>query len=147
VTSALLRAARVVGDFGNPFYEEERQRDVWNEASAFGLQLVLWLGLGGCAVAVWTGGRGSLPYVVGALVVLGVASAGAVVYALALGVEPTSGVRVLRPRMVPYLVLVALVAAGLVHTGGSSTSFGRGLLVGAGCGTVVLAVAGRVRRR
>ena len=37
-----VRAARFVGDLGNPFYEEERQRDVWNEACAFGLQLLLW---------------------------------------------------------------------------------------------------------
>ena len=37
-----VRVAQFIGDFGNPFYDEERQRDVWNEACAFGLQLLLW---------------------------------------------------------------------------------------------------------
>ena len=43
----LIRVAQFIGDFGNPFYDEERQRDVWNEACAFGLQLLLWSTLGG----------------------------------------------------------------------------------------------------
>ncbi len=50
----LVRMAHVVGDFGKPFYAEERQRDVWNEASAFGFQLVLW-----CALVVCTATVGS----------------------------------------------------------------------------------------
>ena len=28
-----VRAAAAIGDLSNPFYGEERQRDVWNEAS------------------------------------------------------------------------------------------------------------------
>lgn len=147
MTAALLRAARVVGDFGNPFYDEERQRDVWNEASALGLQLVLWLTLSGCAVAVWTDGRQAVPYVVGALAVVGVASTAAVAYAVALGVEPVPGLRVVRLRLVPYLLLLAVVAAGLVQAGGTSSSFGRGLLVGAGVAVVALAVGDRLPRR
>ncbi len=50
----IVRVAHVVGDFG-PFYAEERQRDVWNEVSAFGLQLVLWSTLGvGTATGGWS---------------------------------------------------------------------------------------------
>ena len=32
--SWFIRTAAVIGDLSNPFYGEERQRDVWNEASA-----------------------------------------------------------------------------------------------------------------
>ncbi len=39
--SWIVRSAELIGDLGNPFYAEERQRDVWNEASAVGLQLLL----------------------------------------------------------------------------------------------------------
>src|SRR5690242_18627048 len=35
--SRFVRWAGVVGDLGSPFLAEERQRDVWNEASAVGL--------------------------------------------------------------------------------------------------------------
>jgi hypothetical protein len=37
--SLFLRAAGAIGDLGNAFYREARQRDVWNEASA-----LLWSG-------------------------------------------------------------------------------------------------------
>ncbi len=40
-----VRAATVIGDLSNPFYREERQRDVWNEAAAVALQVILWLSL------------------------------------------------------------------------------------------------------
>ena len=76
-----VRAAGMVGDLGNPFYREERQRDVWNEASAVGLQLVLWLGLAAVAAMVWLGGAPALPYALAVLVVLGAASWVSVLYA------------------------------------------------------------------
>ena len=49
--SRFLRWARVVADFGSPFYREERQRDVWNEASALGFQAGVWLTLLAATVA------------------------------------------------------------------------------------------------
>lgn len=51
-----VRAAAAVGDLGNPFYREERRRDVWNEASAVGFQLMLWLGLAAAAAMIWIAG-------------------------------------------------------------------------------------------
>jgi hypothetical protein len=36
-----VRVAAVIGDLSNPFYGEERQRDVWNEASAVALQVLI----------------------------------------------------------------------------------------------------------
>lgn len=50
----LVRAGHFVGDFGSPFYGEERQRDVWNEAQAFGLQLAVWATLTAATITVWS---------------------------------------------------------------------------------------------
>lgn len=37
------RVTARIGDLDDPFYAEERDRDVWNEASAVGFQLLLWV--------------------------------------------------------------------------------------------------------
>ena len=109
-TDPLVRAARFVGDFGNPFYDEERQRDVWNEASAFGLQMLIWTTLVAASVTVWVVGRPSLPYVQGGMLLLGASCLLSIGYASRLGVDVTAPTRLLRWRMVPcVLVLVALV--------------------------------------
>ena len=77
--SRFRRWAAMVGDFGSPFFAEERQRDVWNEASAVGLQVVLWAGLIVSAGAFWIGGPAGLPY---GLALMAVVSAGALVTVL-----------------------------------------------------------------
>src|SRR5919112_6877143 len=82
-----VRVAQFVGDFGNPFYAEERQRDVWNEACAFGLQLLLWLTLGAAVVVVWVVGAPAVPYAQGALVLLGTVSLLTIAYAHRRGVR------------------------------------------------------------
>jgi hypothetical protein len=66
-----VKAAATIGDLDNPFYRKERQRVVWNEASAVGLQLMLWLGLGTAAAMVWLDGTPALPYAFAVFVVLG----------------------------------------------------------------------------
>lgn len=111
----LVRFAHVVGDFGNPFYGEERQRDVWNEASAFGFQLVLWCLLSVSTVTVWVVGAPSVPYVLLALGLLGVVSGLTVAYAQHLGVELTAREHVLRWRLVPYVALVLALLVGLLR--------------------------------
>lgn len=63
-----------MADLGSPFYREERQRDVWNEASAVGHQLVLWLGMVTAAAMVWIGGATALPYAVTLYAVIGVSA-------------------------------------------------------------------------
>ncbi|MCY7364173.1 MAG: hypothetical protein LH469_02475 [Frankiaceae bacterium] len=111
----LVRMAHVVGDFGNPFYAEERQRDVWNEASAFGLQLVIWCTLGVGTTTIWIVGAAAVPYVTVALVLLGAVCALTVAYAQHLGVDLTGRDRVLRWRLVPYAALVVALMVGLVR--------------------------------
>ena len=56
-----LRTAERIGDLGSPFYREERQRDVWNEASAVGFQVLLWLLPLAAVASVWMGGAGAVP--------------------------------------------------------------------------------------
>lgn len=91
--SWFVRAAAAVGDLGNLFYREERRRDVWNEASAVGFQLMLWLGLAAAAAMIWIGGPPALPYVVVSASTLWGAVAGAV---LVLGLAGWTEVRARR---------------------------------------------------
>lgn len=142
---AFVRAARFVGDFGNPFYDEERQRDVWNEASAFGLQLLLWGVLVASTVTVWTVGGPAVPYVAGVLTLLAMVCGLTVGYAARLGVDVTQPQRMLRLRLLPYLLVVLALAAGFVHSSRHdlSPSFGIGLAVGTALALGAAALAAR----
>lgn len=148
-----VRAAGAVGDLGSPFYREERQRDVWNEASAVGMQLVLWLGMTAAAAMVWIGGATALPYAFTLYGVLGAASWVAMAYSRALGVKGTEGVRVLQARTVVYGLLVAVFAAGVVRaglegrSGADRWSTGMGMIVGAAAVVAGLAVGLLISRR
>ena len=148
-SSWLVRSAELIGDLGNPFYAEERQRDVWNEASAVGLQLLLWLGMLAATAMVWLGGEESRPYVITFLVVIGFCSWATIAYAWHLGVDVTATARVLRWRMLPYLVLVAVLAVGLLRTSDEPTSPSTiaGAATGAAAAIVAAVVGGRRKRR
>lgn len=135
-----VRAAEVVGDLSNPFSQEERQRDVWNEASAVGLQLVLWLGLALAAAMVWLGGSTGLPYACAVFALVGVVSWVSVGYAAALGVQVGAGQRVLRPRLVPYVLLVGVFLLGALRAAPDG-GLGRGVVVGAAAGALAAVVA------
>ena len=139
----IVRMAHVVGDFSNPFYAEERQRDVWNEASAFGLQLLLWTSLLASTVTVWVVGAPSVPYVCGACAVVGLACVLTLAYAQRLGVTLPGGTGVLRWRLLPYVGLLAALLAGVLRAsaGRTSTSFAGGLIMGAVVGLVLAVVA------
>ncbi len=147
-----MRAAGVVGDLDHPFYEEERQRDVWNEACAVGLQAALWLGLALATAMVWLGGATGLPYALAVFaVVVGVTSWVTVLYAQQLGVRVEDPAGLLRLRLVPYLVLLALFLTGVVRAAPSDGFVGglaQGAAVGGAVGTLWLLASGlRARRR
>ena len=146
-----LSAAGTIGDLGHPFYAEERQRDVWNEASAVGLQLVLLLGLAAAAAMVWLGGTTGLPYTVGMLGVLGAGSGVALLYARKLGAEVDDPAGVLRLRLVPYAVLLVLLVVGVSRTAppeGFFSGLAIGLVVGSVAALFALVSSGlRARRR
>ena len=130
-----MRAAGVVGDLDHPFYEEERQRDVWNEASAVGLQVALWLGLALAAAMVWLGGAAALPYAFAVFFVLVTATSGVTVhYARRMGVRVDDPEGLLRLRLVPYLALLVLFFTGTVRAMPPLDGFLGGMAWGAALG-------------
>lgn len=139
----LTRWGEFIGDLANPFYREERQRDVWNEASAVGLQLLLWSGLIASTAMVWIGGRTAVPYVATYLILIGVSSLVTVAYAGRLGVALVSRERLVRARMVPYLLLVVLLVVGMVRATGASVELGTGILTGLVVAGIMIGLAGR----
>lgn len=145
----LVRVARFVGDFSSPFLEEERQRDVWNEASAFGLQLTLWFSLLAGTVTIWLVGEPALPYVCGGMGLAGVVSIATVAYAERLGVTMNQASWMRRWRMLPYTLLVVVLAVGLLRAGpdqlsGSSLA---GMAAGAASVLGLAAAASRTAAR
>jgi hypothetical protein len=147
-----LRAAGAIGDLSSPFYREERQRDVWNEASAVGLQVTLLLALAAATGMVWLGGAAALPYAFTVLGVVGVASWMTLLYAAALGVT-VDDASLLRLRLVPYLALMVLFlvgAARVAPSGGFVGGLVQGGIWGAAAGgalAVVLTLRAGLRAR
>jgi hypothetical protein len=112
-----MRFAATVADFGDPFYAEERQRDVWNEASAFGFQVLLWCGYALAGVMLWVGGAPARPYALALIALVGLTAAMVIGYARRLGVEATENVWRTRPRLAAIVALMAFVASGVVWGG------------------------------
>ena len=144
-----VRTAGRIGDLGSPFYDEERQRDVWNEASAVGFQLLLWILPAAAVVSVWVGGGAAIPYALVMFLASGLASWVVISFAQARGVDlgAAEGITVLRWRLLAYLVLLAAFCAGAVRAAPAS-SFGRGASWGLLAGAVIgiAAVAWSQRR-
>lgn len=109
-----IRTARRIGDLGNPFYDEERRRDVWNEASAVGLQVALWLGLTVSALGLWIGGAAMAPLALAVLAIVTIPSIVTVTYAQHLDVE-VEEYQMSPSRLLPYAAMVLVVAGGLVR--------------------------------
>jgi|GEM_PF-431975 len=108
-----MRATAALADLDSPFYAEERERDVWNEASAVGFQFFLWTIPGLASVALWLVGRAALPYVTGALALW---FAGAILtlgYAARLGVDPTRRGPLRGRRAVIFGMLMVVLSGGL----------------------------------
>ena len=107
---------------------------------------MLWTALLAGTVTVWVAGAASVPYVLGALVLLGLVCGLTTAYAQRLGVG-LSSVRVLRWRLLPYVatlaVLLAVLLAGVLRADvrNGSDSFARGLVAGAVVGIAVAALA------
>jgi hypothetical protein len=146
-----VRAAAVIGDLSNPFYREERQRDVWNEASAVALQVLIWLHLLAATAAVWFVGADAVPYVYALIAMVGLAGWIAILYSWSLGVRVETSTTS-RRRLVPLVLVAVLLAAGLVRAttvdfsvdGWSTVA---GMVTGAAAVLVPLAVLARYARR
>lgn len=155
VNSPLHRTMRFVGDLDDEFYDDEYQRDVWNEASAVGMQMYQWCALIAAAILPWIAGRVGAWVALGLLAVWLVTSTLVQLYARGRGVDLQVLVGYTKPRvvvaMVIYLVgLLGVIAQLLwgaqVFQGHMSGVFGAavGALVG---GSVALLAVVRKRRR
>ena len=62
------RALRWIGDLDHPFYNDERQRFVWYEASAIAFQLFVLSTSALVGAMLWIGGSEAFPYAIAVLV-------------------------------------------------------------------------------
>jgi len=147
-----VRAAGRIGDLGSPFYDEERQRDVWDEASAVGFQLLLWLLPGAAVVSVWVGGAAAVPYALVMLLASGLSSGVVLAFARARGLDlgAAVGVTVVRWRLLALLLLLGAFCAGVVRVtpeDSAGRGFGWGMLGGAVLGVAAVAWSQHRARR
>jgi hypothetical protein len=115
--SVFDKAAKVVGDLDSPFYAEERQRDVWNEASAVAFQLLLWGGLVLACAMAWFAPLSARPWTFAWMMLLGVGGLAATLYANRHGVKGNEGVTMLRPRVFLGAALGVGIFLGLTLRG------------------------------
>lgn len=158
--STVDRIAGVVGDLDNPFYDEERDRDVWNEASAVGFQALLWGIPTVGAVLLWTLSVDAMIPVAAMLVPWLAASLLTLAYSRRHHVDPgnAEALDASPLRAVTFAVVVSALASGFIRASlgleasGTLGSFLRGASQGAAVGFVGVAVwaivvAVRERRR
>ncbi|HET8993342.1 MAG TPA: DUF2029 domain-containing protein [Rhodococcus sp. (in: high G+C Gram-positive bacteria)] len=150
--AVFMKAARTIGDLDDEFYHDERQRDVWNEASAVGFQLAQWAALAGAALLPWVAGRVGAQISIGILAVWFVISMMTIAYARAAHVDLFSTTKTWRPRTilagVVYLAGIAGIYAQLSTPLDQDAATWAGLIVGGlvGGGIAVAAVWWHRRR-
>lgn len=110
-----VRAAAAIGDLDSPFYDEERDRDVWNEASAVGFQVLVWGIPLVAAASLWTAGAGAL-LPVGLFLALWLAACVmALKYARRFGVDPGDRASFISGRRAMLSVVFALLGTGVAR--------------------------------
>lgn len=147
-SGTFMRVAAQIGDLSSPFYDEERQRDVWNEASAVGLQVAVWLSLVTASVLVWAGGTEQVPLAIGICALAVVPALVTESYARRLGVRVDPG-ETNRARLLVLAMLVTIFSLGMARawlgdfppSGGFVPGFRSGLAMGAAVGSLTALVA------
>ena len=153
--TVFIRAMHAIGDFESPFYDEERDRDVWNEASAAGFQLMLWSCLLAALALPWLTGITGTWIAMGILVVVGAISWCTMLYASALHVDPLARTRLGARAMSAFVLFIAALISIAIQlrsayagasgiAGGLADGFLVGAIIGAAGGAIALAV---LRRR
>ncbi|MGC0365825.1 preprotein translocase subunit Sec61beta [Rhodococcus sp. 27YEA15] len=111
--NTIVKALRFVGDLDDDFYRDERQRDVWNEASAVGFQFAYWLALVAAAILPWAAGR------TGAWIALGLLAGWLLTSVVVMGYAKAFDVNVydssrLTPRVVVAITVYLVAAVGVL---------------------------------
>lgn len=125
---------------------------MWNEASAVAFQVLIWLHLLAATAVVWIVGADAIPYVYALIAMIGLASWIALLYAGSLGVHLEGSTWTSWRRMVPVLVLVVLLAAGLIRAQVDDVEVDdwstiAGMVTGAAFALGVFAAAARFARK
>ncbi|KSZ57593.1 hypothetical protein Z045_16615 [Rhodococcus pyridinivorans KG-16] len=111
--TVFVKTARFIGDLDDEFYRDERQRDVWNEASAVGFQLSLWIALVAAALLPWLAGRLGAWTALGILVAWFVVSIVTQLYARQRDVDLYATAKLWRPRSTAAAGLYLVGVAGI----------------------------------
>lgn len=150
-SSTFIKTMRFVGDLDDEFYDDERQRDVWNEASAVGFQLFYWAALIGAAVLPWAAGRSGAWIALWILVVSTLISFATLGYSAARGVNMYTAAKVGRIRGIVVGVVAAVgylsVFVRLQPDVYSQVSSWAGAVVGAIVGGAAVALIIRQMRK
>jgi hypothetical protein len=135
------RFATRVGDLDSPFYDEERERDVWNEASAVAFQLLVWASPLVAAAVLWIGGAGVLAPVALMLIPWAAAAGMALAYAQRHRVDPANDRALSAGRLWAWAGVMVVLGGGVLRAGLEPVSvmerFGRGVVEGAGVGLAI----------
>lgn len=150
---AFTRTMRFVGDLDDEFYDDERQRDVWNEASAVGFQLFYWAALVSAAVLPWVAGEVGAVLACGVFAVSAVIGCATLLYSGVRGVNLYTASRMFRLRGVVAAAMILIGFVGVEHRLNpdlfAESSSWAGAITGGvvGGGTVVLMIWLMRRRR
>lgn len=150
--SVFVNAMRGVGGLDDEFYRDERQRDVWNEASAVGYQLFLWVGLLAAAILPWAAGTAGAWIALGLLVESVVISTCTLAFARHRRVDPRETGKLATPRTVLALALyltgaLGIIARLLTPSSDNPSATWAGVAVGVVAGGTAAAVVLRAKRR
>lgn len=142
-TDVFGRVAGVIADLDSPFYAEERQRDVWNEASAVGFQTMLWGGLALSCAMVWIGGL--VGWSIALLALIAVAARLVLAHSNRQGVTGTEGYTWRSPRLFLAGLLYLATIAGVVVRSTDDAATLAGAAVGAAVALLALFIVRRKR--
>lgn len=112
--SVFVKSMRFVGELDSEFYADERQREVWNEASAIGFQFLNWSLLIAAAILPWTAGRTGAWIALGLLAGWAVGGFVVLAYARALDVDVYVVAKLWTPRSIVTVAVYLVGAAGVI---------------------------------
>lgn len=148
--SAVDRSFRWIGDLDHEFYDDERQRFIWYEASTIAFQFFLFANVATAGAMFWIGGSQALPYGLAVFAVQAVAAIMAINYAEANYAEYMPKPSDLSSRRnVLYGTLVLFAGSGLIRAlldieatsdGSSSGSFISGAAQGVIAGIISMPI-------
>ena len=137
------RTLRWVGDLDHPFYNDERQRYVWYEASAVGFQLMFLANYVVAGLMLWIGGADAVVYGLPLLIVTIVAALAVLSYASRRRAEYAPDLSdFFRTRGVLVLVVNVIAMTGLIRALVDLDDGGGGFAGGLADGAIAGAIAG-----